>query len=100
LLESSARKWDVNQIVGSPKNLVLELIKHDRHILEYRFTNWSDPISLDGKKVAGFALGGTKTFEFEDGSEKVVAEITVKFRGRVLKSLKLKFDNELVYDFP
>jgi hypothetical protein len=103
LRDSSARKWSVNQIVGTPKSLRLELRKYDRHILEYRYTNWSDTVTLDGKKVAGFMVGGTKTFEFEDDGEKVIAEITLKMdlKGEGgIKSFKFKLDNELVYQFP
>jgi hypothetical protein len=99
LKESSAGRWDVKQIVGTRKSLVLELLKHERHSLEYRYTLWSDPVTLDGKKVAGFMGGGTKTFEFEDGGVKVYAQITLKFSDG-LKSFELKLDNELVYHFP
>jgi hypothetical protein len=96
----SVRKWEVNQIVGVPKSLILELRRHDRHILEYRYTLWSDPIILDGKKVAGFMIGGTKTFEFEDGDETVIAKITIKMPSGQVKSCELSLDNELVYRFP
>jgi hypothetical protein len=99
LRDSSARKWTVNQIIGTPQSLVLELLKHDRHTLEYRFTYWSDPIILDGKKVAGFMASGTKVFEFEDGSEKVIGKVTAKI-GTRLDSFELSLDNELVYHFP
>lgn len=98
---SSTRKWSVNQIVGTPEKLRLELRRYDHHILEFRHTNWSDPVILDGKKVAGFMVGGTKAIEFEDGGEKIIAEITVKnSMSGALKSFRLVLDSEPVYHFP
>lgn len=98
--KSSTDKWDVNKIAGGPKALVLELLKYDRHILEYYNTSWSDPIKLDGKKIAGFMTSGVKTITFEDGGKKVIAEITVKLGMSGLKSFRLILDNELVYHYP
>jgi hypothetical protein len=101
LRKSSTEKWGVNQIVGSRKSLVVELLKHDRHILEYRHGWWSAPVTLDGKKVAGFMKDGTRTITFEDGGEKVIAEITMKFKtSGWLKSFSLILDNELEYHYP
>jgi len=98
--KSSTRKWEVDQILAKPANLLLELRRHDRHILEWRWSKWSDPIILDGKKVAGFMGGGTKTFEFEDGDEKVNAKVTKKSYVAKLLSFELSLDDELVYRFP
>lgn len=100
---SSSRKWSVNEIAREPTCLSLELQKYDSHTLEWRKTDSIDPILLDGKKVAGYLIGvGAKTFEFEDGGEKVTAEITLvrTLMAGKFKSVKLKLDNELVYHFP
>jgi hypothetical protein len=104
LRESSTRKWSVNEIVREPKSLTLELRKYDSHTLEWHAVDgFMDPITLDNKKVAGIPIGGgTKTFEFEDGGEKVTAKITVGltlWEGR-LKSFKLELNNEVLYHFP
>ena len=104
LRESPSRKWSVNQIVREPTSLTLELRKYDSHTLKWRSNErLVDPIILDDKKVATFSVGGgTKTFEFEDGGEKVTAEITMRltiFSGK-FKSFELKLNNELVYFFP
>lgn len=101
LRKSSTRKWSVNQIARELTSMKLELRKHDSHILEWRHTDWIDPIILDDEKVAKFFTSGTKTFEFEDGGEKVTAEVNLEltFLGK-LKIFNLKLDNELVYHLP
>ena len=75
LRESSTRQWSVNQIAVEPTSLRLELRKYDSHTLEWRSSGQTametDPIILDGKKVAGFWIGGgTKTFEFEPAAKR------------------------------
>ena len=99
---SPTEEWRVNQIVGAPKGLVLELLKHNRHVLEYRSTSLgTDSVILDGKRVIRFLGDGTKTIEFEDGGQKVIAKITMQNTGwGRIKSLELRLDDDLVYHFP
>jgi hypothetical protein len=105
LRKSSAREWSVKRITGPPGKLVLELQKHDRHVLEFHNNpGEADLVILDGKQVQKFTLPftNTKTVEFQDGDEIALAKITVqgKFVGGRLKSFQLRLDNELVYRFP
>jgi hypothetical protein len=103
LRESSARKWSVNQIARDKKGLRLELRRYDSHTLE-RSNDGAAPIKWDGKKVLEWRSPhiGAKTFEFEDGGEKVTAQITwnLGMWTGMIKSFTLKLDNELVYHFP
>jgi hypothetical protein len=44
--------------------------------------------------------GGTKTFEFEDGGEKVNAKVTKRSEVAKLLIFELSLDDELVYRLP
>ena len=97
-----AGTWGVNQIVGTETGLVLELRKYGRHVLEYRsYRQRPDALVLDGQRILRMWFSGTKTFEFTDGGQKVMAEITLvsKSSGTV-QSFDLKLDHEHVYHFP
>src|SRR5215472_10961533 len=64
--ESSTGKWVVNQLRAEPGRLVLELIGHNRHVLECRRRPASIAVFLDTKPVAKPSRDG-QSFEFRDG---------------------------------
>ena len=72
--ESSTGKWVVNQLRAEPGRLVLELIGHNRHVLECRRRPASIAVFLDTKPVAKPSRDG-QSFEFRDGGELVEAWI-------------------------
>jgi hypothetical protein len=96
LRKSSTRKWEVVQIVArsSWAKIKLELIRHDRHILESRMGLNSTKFYLD--KVP---FDKKSTVQFLDGGELVRACIGQTWSNADLKSFYLELDDERVYEW-